>query len=112
MDIERVMAAHILKETGIKTVLEVPSSRPEEFISVELEGGTNDRFVKRQTLTAQSWAKTRKRAAEIAAMVEAAVLSIDEENIFSAVPTNTYRWADTDSGSERYQTNISVITCE
>lgn len=113
MDVERVAAARLMAATGIKTVLEVPDPRPDEFVSVERTGGTGDRFVKGATLAVQSWAATRRRAAEIAALVEVAVPSIAEEpNVFSAVAQGSYRWPDTDSGQARYQTVVELTICE
>lgn len=113
MDIERVAAQRLMDATGIKAVLEVPKSRPSEFISVEMTGGSGDRFVRTASLAVQSWAKTRKRAAEIARLVEEATPDIaDEPNVFRAVANGSYRWPDPDSGHKRYQTNVELTVCE
>lgn len=113
MDIERVAAKRLMDSTGIKAVLEVANPRPEEFISVEMTGGSGDMFMRTASLAVQSWAKTRERAAEIARLVEAAVPDIaDETNVFRAVADGTYRWPDPDSGHERYQTNVELTICE
>lgn len=113
MDIERIAAECLMARTGIACVLEVPPTRPEEFVSVELSGGTSARFVKRRTLIVQSWAKTRRRAAEIAGLVEEAVPELaDVDNVFAAAAAGTYRWPDPDSGMERYQTTVELTTCE
>ena len=112
-DIERTVAARLMAETGIKAVLEVPGSRHEEFISVELVGSTGSRFTQRRMLAVQSWAKTRRRAAEIARMVERAIPALeDEPEVFGPVATSTYRFPDPDSGQERYQTNAELTVCE
>ena len=113
MDVERTVAQRLMDATGIKAVLEVPDERPDEFISVQLLGGEGDRFVKEHRLAVQSWAQTRRRAAEIARMVEQAATSlIEEPNIFGAVANGTYRWPDPDSRQPRYQTNLEVTICE
>lgn len=113
MDIERVVAEQLMGSTGIKCVLEVPASRPDEFISVELTGGTGGDFTKTVLLAVQSWAKTRKRACEIASLVEDAAFDlITVDNIFTAEPNGTYRFPDPDSKSERYQTNVNLTICE
>lgn len=113
MDAERIAAECLMAHTGIACVLEVPPTRPKEFISVELSGGSFTRFIKHQTLIVQSWAKTRRRAAEIARLVEGAVPELAAiDNIFTATATKTYRWPDPDSGMERYQTTIELTTCE
>ena len=114
MDVERVVAQRLMGATGIKAVLEVPEERPDEFISVEMTGGTGDRFIRRASLAVQSWAQTRQRAAEISRLVEAAVSGIAdaEQNVFRAVATGSYRWPDPDSGQARYQTNVELTICE
>lgn len=112
MDIERVVAKRIMDETGIKTVLEVPATRPDEFVSVEMTGGTNGRFMQTAILAIQTWATTRRRAAEMAVAVQHAVFNLtDEQNIFKATPGGAYRYPDPDSKSERYQINVDLTLC-
>lgn len=113
MDVERVCAARAMAATGIRCVLDVPAERPDEFVQFSLAATSGDRYVQRPRVLATSWAKTRKRAKEIAEAVERACASIEEEpNVFSAVPDGTYRWDDPDTGTPRYQTNINLIICE
>lgn len=114
MDVERIVAQRLMSATGIKAVLEVPDDRPDEFISVEMTGGTRERMcIRRASLAVQSWAQTRLRAAEIARLVEQTTPSLaDEQNIFRAVANGTYRWPDPDSGQARYQTNVELTICE
>ena len=113
MDVERVVALAIQKETGIPCRLDVPVERPEEFVTVALSAESADRFKRTARLSVQSWAGTRKRAREIAAAVEAACESAeDEPNVFSCVPDGTYRWDDPETGTPRYQTNVNVNICE
>lgn len=113
MDVERVVTQRLMGATGIKAVLEVPEERPDEFISVEMTGGTGDRFIRQASLAVQSWAQTRQRAAEIARLVEQATPCLTEEpNIFRAVANGTYRWPDPDSRQARYQTNVELTICE
>ena len=113
MDVERAVAKRLMDATGIKAVLEVPGERPDEFISVEMTGGSADRFMKTASLAVQSWAQTRMRAAEMARLVEQATFDLtDEPNIFRAVPNGSYRWPDPDSGQPRSQTNVELTICE
>lgn len=113
IDVERVAGERLADLVGIQAVLEIPEKRPEEFISVELLGGSGGRFRREVSLAVQSWAATRKRAAEIAQAVEDAVPSLaDEPNIFTAVADGTYRWPDPESHQERYQTNVELSICE
>lgn len=114
MDLERVVAQRLMGATGIKAVLEVPEDRPEEFISVEMTGGTRERLcIQHASLAVQSWAQTRQRAAEIARLVEQSTPGLTEEpNIFRAVANGTYRWPDPESRQARYQTNVELTICE
>lgn len=113
MDAERMVAQRLMDETGIKAVLDVPADRPSEFISVAQTGSSRSGCINRVQLVAQSWAKTRRRAAEIAEVVEHAVPSLmDEECVFEATCEGTYRWDDPDSRQRRYQTNVNVTICE
>ena len=113
MDVERVVAKHLMDSTGIRAVLEVPETRPDEFISVQLLGSTGDRFIKVHRLAVQSWAQTRRRASEIARLVEQATYDLPAEpNIFDANASGTYPWPDPDSRQHRYQTNLEVTICE
>ena len=113
IDVERVVAKRLMDATGIRAVLEVPEERPEEFLSVELTGTGTGLYPKTCSLAVQSWAKTRRRAAAIAGMVERAILALeDEPEVFSPVATSTYRFPDPDSGQERYQTTVELTVCE
>lgn len=114
MDVERVVAKRLMDATGIQAVVEIPAERPDEFVSVEMTGGSGSMFLKTATLAVQSWAQTRRRAAEIARAVEPAVPGIaeDEPNVFRSVANGTYRWPDPDSGQPRYQTTVEITVCE
>lgn len=113
MDAERMVAQRLMDETGIKAVTDVPAPRPDEFISVSQTGSSRSACINRVKLVVQSWAKTRRRAAEVADAVEHAVPTLmDEECVFEATCEGTYRWDDPDSRQRRYQTNVNVTICE
>lgn len=113
MDVERTVASRISASIGVDAYLEVPRERPDEFVTVELSSTSGGRFVREAVLAVQSWAATRRRAAEIASLVESAVYNlVDEPEIFDAVPANTYRWPDEESRRERYQTTVELTICE
>ncbi len=113
MDAERVAASAIQSAVGVPCRLEVPAERPEELVTVTLSATSADRFVRTARLTAQSWAKTRRRAQEIAEAVEAACADIEAHpSVLSCLPDGTYRWDDPETGAPRYQTNINMRICE
>lgn len=109
MDIERFVAEKVMDTTGFKTVLEVPEMRPDEFVSVERTGGPENRFSDSPTLAVQSWAKTRKRAAEMSKAVSNALKGLMAfDCVFAVDIEKTYRWPDPESGHERYQTVVNL----
>lgn len=113
MDIERIVAKRLMDATGVGAVLEIPSDRPSEFISVELTGGNWLDFGKQAIVSVYEWAPTRKRAAEIASIVEQSVpLLLAEENIFDAFSDGSYRMPDPESGGARYKTNVNLTIFE
>ncbi len=113
MDAERVAASAIQDAVGVPCRLEVPAERPDELVTVTLSATSADRFMRTARLTAQSWAKTRCRAREIAEAVEAACADIEAHpDVLSCLPDGTYRWDDPETGAPRYQTNINMRICE
>lgn len=113
MDVERSFALLIQRATDLPCRLDVPAERPEEFITMTLSATDADCFKRSVRLTVQSWAKTRKRAQEIASLVETCCSAFEEEvNIFSCVPDGTYRWDDPETNTPRYQTNVNIQICE
>lgn len=113
MDIELIVAKRLMDETGIKAVLEVPRDAPGEFLSVELTGGNGLGFGSQAFVAVYSWAPTRRRAAEMAGLVELAVpMLLHEENVFDAFPDGTYRLPDPATGGARYRTNVNLTIFE
>lgn len=113
MDIERFVAERLMDTTGIKTVLEVPEIRPGEFVSVQRTGGPEKVFSDHPTLAVQSWAKTRRRASEMARSVNNALKGLMAlDCVFAVDIEKTYRWPDPESGHERYQTVVNMTIYE
>ena len=69
MDVERVCADRVMADIGVRCTLDVPTERPDEFVQFSLATTGGDRYVKRPRVLATSWAKTRRRAKEIAEAV-------------------------------------------
>lgn len=76
-------------------------------------GGPEKRFSSKPTLAVQSWAKTRRRADEIARTVNNALMGLMAlDCVFSVDIEKTYRWPDPESGHERYQTVVNMTIYE
>lgn len=113
MDVERMVAQRLMDETGIEAVLDVPADRPSEFISVSQTGSSRSGCINRVQLVAQSWAKTRRRAAEIAEAVEHAVPSLmDEECVFEANVRRHVPLGRPRQPPAPIPTNVNVTICE
>lgn len=112
MDIEEVVGKFLLNKTSIKTFLEVPTDKPEEFLSVEQTGGGRS-FLEPAQLDVDCWAKTRNRAKTISKLVQSVIPDLDDEtNLFHPTVENVYRMNDPDSGKPRYVVSIQVWVCE
>lgn len=114
MDVERLVAGIMGDALGVDAVLEVPASRPEEFVSVEQTGSAESGSGRVEThhLAVQTWAKTRRRAYELAEGVRrSAEMAENEEGVMSSRVTSCYRWPDPESRHERYQVALDVVTC-
>lgn len=116
MDIEAVVARRLMEATGVRAFLEVPEESPDEFITVEMTGGGGG-FLDPARFDVDCWSAKgkggRKRAAEIAEAVKAAVPDLDDEpDIFHPTVENCYRMPDPDTGRPRYVVGIQVWICE
>lgn len=112
MDIEEVVGRFLANRTRIKTFLEVPKDKPDEFLSVELIGGGGS-FLEPALLDVDCWAETRKRAKTISKLIQSVIPDLDDENnLFHPTVENVYRMNDPDSGKPRYVVSIQVWICE
>lgn len=118
MDIERVVAERLMEETGIPAFLEMPErdEDPGDLITVMRTGGGGS-YMETVQVDVDCWSTKkgggRKRAKQIADLVRAAALDLDEEpNIFHPRPVNTYRDNDPDTRRPRYVVQIELWVCE
>lgn len=114
MDIEAVVAKHILSTTSIKTYVEKPSAQKlngvTEYAVVTLtSGGSN--ILDEISLDIDCYAPegARKTAQALAEKVSSAVLSLDTINsLFRPTVENIYRQNDPDTGEARYIVQATV----
>lgn len=112
MDIEEVVARRIKDALGISAYLDVPQDAPDEFVTVEQTGGGGT-YMEAVALDIDCWAKTRKRAKALSALVAQEAFDLDEEpNIFNPQVESIYRMNDPDTGRPRYVVSISLWVCE
>lgn len=112
MDYERLMVDYLNSlGLGMTAYHDVPSSRPAEFMVVELTGGGSDsRFASRPSVDVDCWAMTRARAAEIADSVIAATRDMPDRvtNVFGTSISSTYDNPDLESGTPRYTVGVEM----
>lgn len=109
MDAERVVAKYIKENTGIETYLKVPEVYPAKFVTISRSGSSADKFFKRVQLTAQVWAQTRAKAAQLADNAESAIYDLDSiTNVFKVECGGFYEWTDPESKMNRYQAIIYI----
>lgn len=113
MDVEVTVAKYLSKQTDIDTYVVIPTERPEEFAFVEITSTSGSRFKRDYNLAVQAWAKTRKRACELASKLADAAQDLDEEtNVFSPNAEPAYSYPDPNSKSARYQFVLHLTVCE
>lgn len=112
MDVEEAVARRIGAAVGLPAYLDVPEDSPEEFVTVEQTGGGGT-YMDAVRLDVDCWAKTRKRAKAVSALVQASVADLDDEpNVFNPRVENVYRMNDPDTGRPRYVVSLSLWVCE
>lgn len=111
--IEEALISWLPDATGLPAYAEVPSQRPQEFLTVERVGGPTETGIDRPAVAIQVWAASRARAEEIALdcrqmMAERAAECIPQ--IRSVSCSATHPFPDPDSRAERYQLSLSLVT--
>ena len=113
MDVEATVAKYLASACGIACYVVIPTERPEEFAFIEITSTSGNRFKRDYNLAVQAWAKTRKRACELAGKLADVAQDLDEEtNIFSPNAEPAYSYADPNSKSARYQFVLHLTVCE
>lgn len=111
MDAEREVVDHLNGSgIGATAYYDIPADRPSAFAVVERTGGPRgEGGTSRPILDIQCWAESRRRAAELAGAVEAAMAAMPSSapGIAGVNVTSTFRDADLESGTPRYH-----IVCE
>lgn len=113
MDVEATVAKYLAYACNLPCYVIIPTDRPEEFAFVEITTTSGNRFKRDYDLAVQAWAKTRKRACELASELANAAQDLDEEtNIFSPRAEPVYSYPDPSTKSARYQFVLHLTVCE
>jgi hypothetical protein len=111
MDIEEQVVSFLVTR-GFVASTDVPNPRPAKFVTVERTGGGRDNIVvDRPTVAIQSWAKTRKEAADQAYGIDAIIPDMVEIEDISRVERNSfYNFPDETGNNARYQIVVDFVT--
>lgn len=91
--------------------MDVPRTRPVEFMTVERVGGPEGRVLGSPLLAVQVWAAARWRAAELADSVAALIRSMELLPwVGRVLISSVTNFPDPDSGSPRYQITVELVT--
>lgn len=95
---------------GIPVYMLMPAEPPEEYVTMQKTGSSNDGVLKRATFAIQSSAGTLYRAAEINELVKAAMddlITLDE--VTRCRLNSDYNYTDTRTKMLRYQAVFNII---
>ena len=91
---------------------DVPSPRPQRFVTVEQTGSRQSNLVYSATLAVQSWAESREAAAALNERIKTAMIaSKASPNVLSCSLSTDYNYPELDTRSPRYQAIFNVIVC-
>lgn len=111
--IEDALVAFIPEAVGVDAYHRVPSLRPAEFATVERTGGGASVGIDRPTLAIQVWAEKRERAEEVSIDLRGMLIARLAElvpRVRSVRVTGPYDFPDPESGQDRYQLSVELVT--
>lgn len=113
MNVEAALVAHLngIDDRPAEAFLEVPSPRPERFVTVERTGGGRRDVRDLPSLAVQCWAKSRYEASELARAVAGCIEAFRAHPRIGRVEVSSvYNFPDLESGSPRYQMTVEIVT--
>lgn len=107
---------------GLHASLDVPETRPTQFVTIERTGGASERWGESATLAVQVWAKRtdtaspRTRASSLSTHVAGIIRGLRESSVhvFGVVVQNIYDFPDPDTDMTqwgRYQLTVNITVC-
>ena len=112
MSAETFYIGHLSDALDVPVSGDVPSPRPQRFVTVEQTGSRQSNLVYMVTLAVQSWAESREAAAELNERVKTAMIaSKASPHVLSCSLSTDYNYPELDTRSPRYQAIFNVIVC-
>lgn len=111
MSVEALIVDHLLLVGDLEAFMDVPGTRPAEFVTVERVGGPEGRVLGSPLLAVQVWAKDRWRAAELADTYAGFMRGMEVLPWVARVDVSSVtNFPDLDSRSPRYQITVELVT--
>lgn len=111
LDVEAALVAYLSERLGTPAFGEAPDPRPEEFLTVERDGGATEAWRDLPAVAVQCWAGSKHRAGALASRAAAALLAFEREpRVMRVEVTGSYPFPDPDSRQHRYQVTASIVT--
>jgi hypothetical protein len=97
---------------GVPCRVEVPATRPAQFVTIERTGGTYERGVDRPIMAVQCWAGSMSEAYALALAAREVLISLPETvpSVCRSAVDSIYDFPDPDSDMRRYQLNLELVT--
>ena len=115
INVERLFIQYLNGKIEEPVSGDVPSSRPDRFVTVELSGGSQGMFKQNPLLIVQSWAESKEAASDLELKVRRAMFDAPDElnEVFSVGDPSTTNFPDLAGNTirPRYQTVYYPVIC-
>lgn len=110
MSIEEFLIGYLGAHIDAPVSGDVPSTRPERFVTLEKTGSGHKDHIHRADIAVQSWAGSRSEASALNELVIAAMeMANAEPEISRCALTNDYNFPELETKSPRYQAVFEVV---
>lgn len=107
--IEKIILDYLSTALTVPVKMEVPEDPPAEFCVIEKTGSDVSNYIKRATVTVQSYAASLYRAAELNEEVKATMENLSALSEISKASLNSdYNFTDTQTKKYRYQAVFDI----
>jgi hypothetical protein len=108
--IEKTIINYLTDTLNIPAYSETPEKKPDQYIKVELTGGSAENLISSATIAIQSYSNSLFKAADLNEKVKRAmrnIISID--SISKCKLNNSYNYTDTAKKEYRYQAVFDLV---
>lgn len=111
--IEAILYDFLSQKVSIPVKTEIPKMPPAKFYLIEKTGGGETNFIKRATVTIQSYGDSLYDAASLNEIVKETILAADGlitlDSIVSVKLSSDYNFTDTTTKKYRYQAVFEIV---